>query len=52
MERLLKEFVYRRRLALKGDDHEAAGRLIALLGWMEGVRLIAPLLKELQGVGG
>ena len=52
MERLLKEFVYRRRLALKGDDHEATGRLIALLGWMEGVRLIAPLLKELHGVGG
>jgi nucleoside 2-deoxyribosyltransferase len=52
MERLLKEFTYRRKLALKGDDHEVTGRLIAFLGWMEGVRFIAPLLNKLRSEGG
>jgi hypothetical protein len=52
MERPLKEFTYRRRIALKGDEREVTGRLIGFLAWMEGVRPISKLLEKLRGEGG
>jgi len=52
METPLKEFTYRRRIALQGDEKEVTGRLIGFLNWMEKVRLIAKLLKNLGREGG
>jgi hypothetical protein len=52
MESPLKEFTYRRRIALKGDEKEVTGRLIGFLIWMESVRSISTLLENLRGERG
>lgn len=48
----LKDFVYRRQVALKGGANEATNRLIGLLEWMETIPTIRRLLVELRGFGG
>jgi len=52
MDNLLKEFNYRKGIALKGEDYEITGRLFGLIEWMESIKLTASLLKKLRDEGG
>lgn len=48
----LKDFVYRRQVALKGGEKELTGRLIGFLEWMETIPLVQGMLEEVRGFGG
>lgn len=52
MENPLKEFTYRRQIALKATEKEVTGRLLGFLNWMESVPPINSLLKSLRGFDG
>ena len=52
MENPLKEFIYRKGIALKGDDREITVRLFGLVAWMETVPLLSPLLEKLRSEAG
>jgi hypothetical protein len=47
MNSLLKEFKQRRRVALEADHKEVTMRLVGLLDWMEGIKGISRLFKQL-----
>jgi hypothetical protein len=47
----LKEFLYRRQIALKGSYNDITARLVGFLDWMESVPPIARLLKQMRKVG-
>ena len=47
----LKEFVYRRQIALKCGYDDVAGRLIAFVEWMRGVPLIARTITKVRKEG-
>jgi hypothetical protein len=48
---LLKEFIYRRQIALKSGYDDVTGRLIGFVEWMSGVPLISQIITKLQKEG-
>jgi hypothetical protein len=52
MKTPVQELIYRKQIALRGDEHEISQRLIGLLDWMESVPEISVILDVLRKADG